>query len=264
VATTNGVDALPTEEVEDERTGFNLEMAKKWGRHTTVLGLNYSTESDYESRGISIRDGIDFNKKNTTLNYGVAYLDDVISASTMPEEETKQTYDFMIGLTQVLDRNTLASLNLTWGRSEGYLTDPYKGVELNGDFVAERRPEDKDKLVVYLSLSHYIESLRGAWEAGLRYYDDTFGIQAQTLSASWHQHLSDTVVLSPVVRFYQQTAADFYGVRFSGDPEFYSADYRLSRSSRPGVTACNWRGSQRRTWPSTSRWIATRRRARTP
>jgi hypothetical protein len=43
-------------------------------------------------------------------------------------------------------------------------------------------------------------------------------------------------VLSPSARYYRQTAADFYGIQFPGDPindpdrapRFYSADYRLS------------------------------------
>jgi hypothetical protein len=30
------------------------------------------------------------------------------------------------------------------------------------------------------------------------------------------------------VRFYDQTAADFYGYFFDGSPEFYSSDYRVS------------------------------------
>ncbi len=31
-----------------------------------------------------------------------------------------------------------------------------------------------------------------------------------------------------MIRYYQQTAADFYGVRFTGSPSTYSSDYRLS------------------------------------
>ena len=47
---------------------------------------------------------------------------------------------------------------------------------------------------------------------------------------------ADALVVSPSARYYHQTAADFYGIQFPGDPindpdlvpGFYSADYRLS------------------------------------
>ena len=34
--------------------------------------------------------------------------------------------------------------------------------------------------------------------------------------------------MKPSLRWYDQTAADFYAVRFSGAPQHYSADYRVS------------------------------------
>ena len=35
----------------------------------------------------------------------------------------------------------------------------------------------------------------------------------------------------PSVRYYEQSAADFYAPQFTGKPEFYSADYRLAKLS---------------------------------
>jgi hypothetical protein len=70
---------------------------------------------------------------------------------------------------------------------------------------------------------------------------------AHTVTASWHQKIGRHIVLTPSFRFYEQSAARFYAASFPGDPslnvgdllpdgslnpappEFYSADYRLSR-----------------------------------
>jgi hypothetical protein len=72
------------------------------------------------------------------------------------------------------------------------------------------------------------KSVNGTAEIGYRWYDDTFGIRGDTFSLEWYQKFSDWFTLRPSLRYYKQTAADFYGVSFEGSPEFYSADYRIS------------------------------------
>ena len=134
----------------------------------------------------------------------------------------------MVGLTQVLDPRTTFTVNYTVGNSDGYLTDPYKLVELNGALVGEKRPGTRDKNILYLSLSHFFPDLKGSLEGGFRSYTDSFGIDSQTLTLSWYQKMGLYHILRPQLRYYDQSAADFYGVRFKGSPEFYSSDYRLS------------------------------------
>lgn len=219
---------LPTAEVEDERTAFNIELSKKIEDHTVSGMLSYSTESDYESVGLSLRDAIDFNKKNTTLTFGGAYTHDLVDSFARDTTEDKDTIDAMVGLTQVLGPATLFTVNLTLSQVTGFLDDQYKIVELNGVLVPEKRPDNKDKQILFLSLSHFFKTVQGAAEVSYRYYDDTFGIRADTYTLSWHQKLGRKVVLTPMLRWYQQTEADFYGIRFEGSPSAYSSDYRIS------------------------------------
>jgi hypothetical protein len=101
-------------------------------------------------------------------------------------------------------------------------------VELNGVLVPEKRPDRKERVAVYLALMQYIEALRAGLEYSYRYYEDTFDIQANTLELAWYQEVGDYVVLRPQVRFHEQSAAGFYGVRFDGSPDVYSSDFRLS------------------------------------
>ena len=219
---------VPKADVEDTRVGFTVDLIKKLGRHTPSLMLAYSTESDYKSFGLALRDSVDFNKKNTTLMYGGALTHDLVEADTLPSSETKDTVDAMVGVTQLLDPQTFVTVNLTASHVSGYLADPYKVAEVNGVLVAENRPDNKDKLIVFTSLNHYFKALRGGMEGSYRWYNDSFGIQADTFELAWYQKIGPHFVLRPQVRYYEQTAADFYSVRFTGAPEFYSADYRLS------------------------------------
>jgi hypothetical protein len=114
------------------------------------------------------------------------------------------------------------------GHMQGLLSDPYKVVALNDQLVPEKRPDSKDRQIAYLSLAHFFPAANGSLEGSYRYYTDGFGISGNTLQLAWFQKLGERWVVRPLLRYYDQTAADFYDVRFSGSPEFYSSDYRVS------------------------------------
>ncbi len=236
----------PRADVEDERFGLNLELAKRLGRHTLVFQGAYSQESDYISRGIALRDSVDFNQKNTTLTLGASYANDEVDAVTMAGPETKDSIDMMVGVLQVLNKKTTLTLNATVGMTDGYLTDPYKVVELNGTLVSERRPDSKDKQVLYMALNRYIGTLNGAVELSYRFYNDSFGIGAHTAGFAWYQKIGTTLIVSPALRYYVQSEADFYDTQFAGDPVSYSSDYRVSEMSALGYgVKVIWRPSER-------------------
>ena len=225
---------VPTANSHDQRYGLVLDLIKTFEHHTLGLQFAYSTESDYDSKGLALRDAIDFNQKNTTLLVGASLNHDLANGYYQPTPTSKNAVDGMIGVTQLLDPKTIVTANLTLGRAQGYLTDPYKVVELNGQLVGERRPEERAKQVLYLSLTRAITDMDASLEFSYRFYHDTFGIAANTFEVAWYQKLGSSFILRPMARYYQQGAADFYAVRFSGSPEFYSADYRLSELSALG------------------------------
>ncbi len=219
---------VPTADFSDERVGVSVGVSKRVGRHTPGGLISYSTESDYTSIGLSLQDAIDFNKKNTTLLVGGAYTHDIISPANGVPEDTKRTVDAILGLTQVLSPSTLLTLNVTLGQVNGFISDPYKVVELNGVIRPEKRPDTKDKQIIYIAIEQFIAPLNGSAEISLRHYQDTFGITAETLTLEWFQKMGDHFILAPSIRYYDQTEADFYAVRFTGSPDFYSSDYRVS------------------------------------
>ena len=259
-ATPNG--ALPTpgtrnwlQEINpDTRDAGSLSAAIAWGRNTTTPQVAYSLENDYESFGYSINHSIDFNEKNTTLTIGLAHTHDIIFAKTLGgNEPRKDGGDLLIGVTQLLGPKTFITANLTIGTAHGYLDDPYKAVHipyypdpLNPDPTAvtfgEQRPDKRDKQIGYLSLTHFVTPLNGSVETSYRLYHDSYGIISHTLALSWYQKIGKHVIISPMFRFVDQGAADFYMTQLPGDytlndpldpfyaplPEFYSSDYRLA------------------------------------
>jgi hypothetical protein len=152
-------------------------------------------------------------------------------------------------VTQLLDPRTSLTFNVSWGRQQGYLADPYKLVQKTTELIPgvslpltfpENRPDERDKWIGFAGLNRAFSEARGAVEISYRFYHDTYDTNSHTIEAAWFQSLADHWIVRPSVRFYQQSAADFYHYRLDGTPiqptpgrprpqgPFYSSDYRLS------------------------------------
>jgi hypothetical protein len=242
-------------ELDDLRTGLLGAISRRFGDHLVELEVSRSSEEDYLSRGIALKDVWELNQKNTTLTFGINYLDDLVSVP-LRGELGKHSYDFFAGVTQILDKNTLVSASLTLGQSQGYLNDPYKSVSYTNVFeipdgeggtteirvdnlYPENRPDERFRQVLQLGGRRYFERLHGALDATWRYSHDDFGISSNTLGLEWRQELGEHLEVAPFVRYYRQSAADFFvnsadGLGApppdtpTGTGPFYSSDYRLS------------------------------------
>lgn len=227
-AQSSGASRIPVADFEDTRWAFNIGLSKRIGHHTPGVQLSYSQESDYLSTGLSLQDTLDLNKKNTTLAFGGAYTHDALTPANGRPNETKDSLDALLGISQVLSKNTLLTANLTLGQVSGFISDPYKLAEVNGELIYEKRPDSKNKQIFYVGLQQFIPPLEASIDLGFRYYMDSFGINSETFSLAWFQKVGPKLIISPIFRYYTQTEAEFYDIRFSGNPEFYSSDYRVS------------------------------------
>jgi hypothetical protein len=242
---------VPLTHMQDKRYAGNIEPVFTFGPHHITPQFSYSEESDYISYGAALNYSLDLNKKNTTLNLGWSHDFDTILATPFTyifKKQNKDTDNFLVGVNQLLSPKTVLTVNFTFRNSHGYEDDPYRGVlfadypqaDLNNpSLFGEHRPDYKRSYIGYVSLLQYVTPLHGGVEGSYRFYDDTFGIRAHTLALSWHQKIGKMFLISPVFRYYRQTAADFYAPQFAGDPSnpgdpnpvpaYYSADYRLSK-----------------------------------
>lgn len=237
-----GSNQVPLAHMADIRKAGSLEFDWALGRHTLAPQLAYSEERDYKSTGLSLNDAIEFNRKNTTVRWGVAHNFDQVKPTFFPQALNKDSTDFLLGVSQLLSPKTVFTADFTFGLDGGYLADPYRGVQfadypLYDALFPEQRPGHRTREVLLLGLTQFLKPLDASFEAGYRVYHDTYGIWAHTASLNWYQKVGRQLVLAPFVRYYVQTAASFYNVSFAGDPTmslagiptYYSADYRLSR-----------------------------------
>lgn len=256
-----GAQALDTSFL-DTRTA----LSASWEMPVTRLallsvGASLSDEYDYTHTGVDARLARDFNNRNTTLSFGVALANDTISpvggspvalapmleleaTANKRGDQSKDVTDWLIGITQVLNRHTIVQLNYSLSQSDGYLTDPYKVLSVvdpvTGNPVAgplgsgryrylyEGRPDTRDKQSVYALLKRDFDG--DVLETSYRYMTDDWGVDSHTLELRYRWSFGGARYLQPHVRFYQQTAADFYRtVLFDGAPlpAYATADHRL-------------------------------------
>jgi hypothetical protein len=194
------------------------------------VGGKLSGEDDFFSATVNASIAHDFNQKNTTLSLGVYYEFDSIhpigaapvagSDYSLAEKQsggkTKDGIGVLLGVTQVMTRNWLSEFNVSIDRFHGYLNDPYKftsiidGAGSTTGYEYESRPDQRTRK------SGYWEN-RVAWgpqvstALSLRYMSDDWGVRSDTaqLHLRWTFSNRDRYV-EPTVRWYRQTAADFY------------------------------------------------------
>lgn len=243
-------------DLEDTRRGILGAISRQFGDHRVELEWSRSEEDDYVSRGLALSDVLELNQKNTILAFGLNYLDDSVAVPGRTDQR-KETVDFFAGVTQILDKNTVLTANLTVGNANGYLNDPYKIVQRNeivmvpdgsGGFIKipvvniypENRPDSRNRQVLQFEGRRYFEPLDGALDGVLRFTHDDYGISSQTLQLEWRQAVGERFEITPFFRYYHQNAADFFTNSLndvpittpyanpSGSGPHYSADYRLS------------------------------------
>ena len=245
-----GSDQVPTSGLADHRKAWDLGLARAFGPTTLAVGVAESREHDYVSRGWSLNTLTDFNQKNTTLIAGVAGHADQVETFYDPQAayRPKHSVSAILGVTQLLDKFTSVTFDLSWGHETGFLNDQYKAVLksleiFSGVFLPlgypENRPDVRDSGTAYVLLDRAFPRLHGALELSYRFYADTYSITANTAEARWLQKIGDHLTVGPEVRAYEQQAARFYYYNLDEttivpirvpDPNGvnYSSDYRLS------------------------------------
>jgi hypothetical protein len=211
--------------VTDYRTAGDVKVTRYFNRYAVGVGAAYSHERDYISRALSVEVRTWTDDKNRTYAFGLAGTDDSIHPTERPiDNGARNTLDFLFGITQVLNAGAILQSNLTYSTGHGYYSDPYK--------LLDTRPDHRRVLAWLTRLNQYVPAADATLKLLYRYIHDSFGDYSHTLEAAWYQPLSNGFAITPSLRYYTQSAADFYfgpplGNGFvPGEP--YTPDTRLS------------------------------------
>jgi len=210
----------------DYRTAGDLKITKYYPGYSVSLGAFVSSEQDFLSRGGSVNVQIYSDDRNRTWALGVAGTNDRINATNgIAPNSRRNSLEFLVGVTQALTANSIIQSNLTYYTGHGYYSDPYKPLDT--------RPSDRHTLAWLTRYNQYFSDPDGTLKLGYRLLFDSFGSTSNMLEAAWAQALPYGFTLTPGLRYYTQSAADFYfnppwPRGYGGEGSLYSADTRLA------------------------------------
>ena len=227
------------------------------------FGFHLSREYDYTSLGLNTGAEHSFNRGNSSVNTALGYYYDIVdpvggrpvawapmlyredfSSQVEFEDEfdktrqessaEKQTLDISFGFTQLLNRYWLVQGNYSVSYLNGYMTDPYKIISLVDDtgtaqgYRYEHRPDSRLKNSVYLLTKGALDT--GVVDFSYRYSLDDWGIKSHTFETHYRYQFTSTFYGQLHLRYYRQSAADFYHTFLldtAKEPVYGSADSRL-------------------------------------
>jgi hypothetical protein len=207
------------------RTAGDMKVTKYFGAYAISVGGAISDEQDFLSRAASASVQFFSDDRNRTWTLGIAGTNDRINSSNgVAVGQKRNSVDFLVGVTQALSPTALVQSNLTYYTGHGYYSDPYK--------TLDTRP-DKRRIGAWLTrYNQFLPEADATLKLGYRLLFDSFGGNSNMVEAAWAQGLPYGFTVTPLLRYYTQSAASFYYnppfPRGFVEGQSYSADTRLA------------------------------------
>jgi hypothetical protein len=226
----------------EERKEYSVGM--DFLHEDTIMSVSFtdSAENDYKAQTINIgvAQEVFGGMTTVTMSYGRG-ADEIYRNSPdgqpdglFAEEADRRNY--RLGLSQVITRNMLLSMNYEAIVDEGFLNNPYRQVRYEDpgsatgySFEAEVYPRTRSSNAVAFNTRYHLP-YRAAVHGGYRFFADSWGIDAHNFDVGYTHPLREAWIFDVSYRFYTQSAADFYSDLFAyeGAQNFLARDKELS------------------------------------
>lgn len=207
-------------------------------RGNTLVGLSYTTskENDYLADTVNVSVAHEIFGGMTTVNLGYAQGNDTVKRVDTDFEDRIDRYNYRLGVSQVLTKRWVMSLDYESVLDSGYLQNPYRYAVVQGVFVPENYPRTRDSNTVTLRSQYGLGTvdsrLTSALTAYYRYFWDTWDIRAHTLELGYQLRGgllgADHWIAALRYRYYTQSAASFYSDNFATQMQYMARDKELS------------------------------------
>jgi hypothetical protein len=192
------------------------------------LSMTKSEESDYLADTVALNMAHEFFGGMTTLNLGYSVGKDKLTSnvdSTFSDEINR--YQYRVGLTQVLTKDLLLSMDYEAITDEGYLNSPYRSARVLGVTVPEVYPRTRSSHAAAFRILRYLEP-RSSLRFDYRRFWDNWEIKANTLEVSYARQLGSPWTAEVRYRYYTQDKASFYSDEFTQVQNYMARDKELS------------------------------------
>lgn len=214
--------------ISDRRTELSIGSRYYLENGSIAGNIGYSEENDYRSKYFGLNGERHYNNDLTTVSAGLSYAsDDIFPTDAIlfnrVIQENKKSTSLFVSFSQIINQVSSFQTALSFTEQSGFLSDPYK--------LRDVRPDDKTQIAWSNAYRRFFVEANAALHVNYRYYHDDFGISSHTTDLSWHQNLGRRFQVVPALRYYSQSAADFFtnvDNFLSPINKYQSSDYRLS------------------------------------
>jgi hypothetical protein len=210
----------------NSRVAFGASVVKKYGDTKFTYGGEYGQENFYRATTGLASISRDLNKGNTTVAGGFAFSLNQPQLHPTDTTENQFATNAFVSATQTVTKTTIVQGGYEFGNINGYQTDPFLRVPVNGVLVVGNVPDLRSRHTLTARVRQALPA-DTYLEADYRRYHDTWAIDSNTFSLGLSHHFSPQLLLGFAYRWYDQTGAYFYQPSYTGSPQYYTSDFRL-------------------------------------
>jgi len=232
----------------EERTEKSISVDYLHEKTIMSIGTTQSVESDFDATTTSFSISQDMFGDLTNVSLGFSLGTNTVGKNGDSNfREDVEVRNYRVSLTQVITKNMIAAASFESITDEGFLNNPYRSVRFidpsdadNFLFQPEVYPGTRTSNAFAIRTKYYLP-YRAAIEFDYRFFNDSWGISANTFELGYTHPWQQDWVFDVHTRFYDQSRADFYSdlFPFQDAQNFLARDKELSsfRSTTLGFGA---------------------------
>ena len=236
------VEVSGASEYKEERTQWSLGAEYLRGKTTYSLNYTDSKENDYQAATTTFGISQDLFGDLTTITMGFSRGNDIVRRRDTTTNQIDPTFkeptdrwSYRVGVSQILTKSLITTLQLEVITDEGFLNNPYRSyryVNPTDDrlfaLAREIYPRTHTSNAVAINAKYFLP-YRAAVRGGYRFFTDTWGIDANTFELGY-THPWRAWTFEVGYRYYSQGNADFYSDLFDrpNQQNFLARDKELS------------------------------------
>lgn len=220
----------------EERTQTSISMDYLYNKSLMNLSYTKSDENDYKAETSSFSVSHDMFGDLTTVTLGYGVGNDEVGNNLDPTfSQSTKRQNYRLGLSQILTKNSLLSVNWETVTEEGYLNNPYRSFRIKDSSALgysyqlenQKYPRTRTSNALAFRLKYFLP-YRAALSGEYRYFHDTWGISASNVEIGYTHPLKENWIFDVRYRYYTQNAALFYSDLFTEEETYMARDKELS------------------------------------
>ena len=200
------------------------------------LGIEYSQERFYRSTTLATSISRSANKGNTTIAGGYAFSWNAPQLHPSQQTENQSAQSAYVAVSHTPTKTTALQFGYQLDQVSGYQANPFLRAEVNGIRELGVTPDQRTRHALTARIRQGLPA-KTYIEADYRHYFDSWSLSSDAFSVGLSRHFSPSLLLFAGFRRYGQSGASFYAPEYVGNPQYFTADFRLAPFNSNAFTA---------------------------